>query len=374
MAITGNTSLNRVQQTPTNFEVYFNLSAESTSNLVSYEIFLDNISQGTTSIVPATKQTGTIEKIVFVSNIGFHTFGVLFTDSSGGSEYFTQTIYLDRTTPVLNDFRLLKTVRDENDDYQLDFAISLQDETGISRVKLINTTTTGEEEKFIPQGTNTYTDTLTLTLSSLLKNSYQDIVLEYEDFSGNIGTSAPINVYLSSILPQIVNSYITNVEKTDDGYWFTIAIKVAMQTFQHITDYSINSHDIEYSWNPIYVSGALATFEKRTFIPKNSSTEQRIIFVAVRDNYGNPSSFFQIPFQLDVEKPEGSLHLDYAKKIGLNYYANVKFNATDSGNIKGYGYQLDDYNSLNWKYPNTLSQILETSETINLGTDGDRTV
>lgn len=374
MAITGNTSLNRVQQTPTNFEVYFNLSAESTSNLVSYEIFLDNISQGTTSIVPATKQTGIIEKVVFVSNIGFHTFGVLFADSSGGSEYFTQTIYLDRTTPVLNDFRLLKTVRDENDDFQLDFAISLQDETGISRVKLINTTTTGEEEKFIPQGTTTYTDTLTLTLSSLLKNSYQDIVLEYEDFSGNIGTSAPINVHLSSILPQILNSYITNIEKTDDGYWFTIAIKVAMQTFQHITDYSINFHDVDYSWNPIYVSGTLVTFEKRAFIAKDSSTDQRRIFVAVRDNYGNPSNYFRIPFQLDIESPEGSLHLDYAKKIGLNYYANVKFNATDSGNVKGYGYQLDDYNSLNWKYPNTLSQILETSETINLGTDGDRTV
>ena len=37
MSIIGNASLNRVVKTLTNFDVYFNISAESTSNLVQYD-------------------------------------------------------------------------------------------------------------------------------------------------------------------------------------------------------------------------------------------------------------------------------------------------------------------------------------------------
>lgn len=373
MSIIGNASLNRVVKTLTNFDVYFNISAESTSNLVQYEIFLDDVSQGITSITPI-KQTGIITVNTFASNIGYHTFGVLFTNSAGESEYFTQTIYLDHNTPVLNNFSLDRISRDGNNDFVLHFDIELFDETGISRLKLTNISNGDFNEYTIPYSIKNYSDTITLTLPSFYNNGSKLIVLEYEDYSGNIGTSTPISVTLNSDPPDLINAFISKVDKTDTHYEVSISMRVLQKSIQYVSDYSLTLNTPIVNWNSIIVNGTDVTFTEIIYIPISEPAGTKTIYAAVRDNFGNYNNPITINFVLDKTDPEGELHLDYANKIGLNYYANVKFRATDAGNILGYGYQIDGYNSLNWKYSNTPSQIFETSEVLNLGIDGERSV
>ncbi|NDB78848.1 hypothetical protein EB155_03195, partial [archaeon] len=373
MSIIGNASLNRVVKTLTNFDVYFNISAESTSNLVQYEIFLDDVSQGITSITPI-KQTGIITVNTFASNIGYHTFGVLFTNAAGESEYFTETIFLDHTTPVLNNFILTNITRDDNDDFVLNFDVEVFDETGISRVTLKNVSNYDKQDYFTEYtiSNKTYSQNISLTLPRGYGGSSRNIVVEYEDYSGNMGTSSIISVPLTNSSPTITNAYVKKVEKTSTFYEVTVGFDIVQSTIQTIKHYSLSLNAVK-NWKSITVTGSPVSFEQILYIPITEPPGDKNIFASVMDNYMN-STTFVIPYLLDVLEPEGSLELNYAEKVGDNYYANVKFSAIDTGSVLGYGYQLDGNNAFTWKYTNTPSQFFETTEVIPLGPAGSRTL
>lgn len=370
MSIIGNASLNRVVKTLTNFDVYFNISAESTSNLVQYEIFLDDVSQGITSITPI-KQTGLITVNTFASNIGYHTFGVLFTNSSGESEYFTQTIYLDHTTPILHKFELTHITRDVSDNFVLHFDVHASDETGISRLRLKNIYNGEYQDHFTEYSTNDFVGNISLTLTKFYSGSTRRIVLEYEDYSGNIGSSSGLNITLIGSSPVITNTFVKKVIKTTNFYEVTVQFEITQASSQRIEFVSLSLIDSNKDWKAISVAGSPATFEHTLYIPISEPPGQKIISASVLDNYQN-SSTESIPFLLDIISPEGSIELRYAEKIGDNYYANVKFSAIDTGSVLGYGYQLDDSSSLVWKYTNAPSQFFETYETIPLGPYGSK--
>ncbi|NDB79509.1 hypothetical protein EB155_06550, partial [archaeon] len=149
-------------------------------------------------------------------------------------------------------------------------------------------------------------------------------------------------------------------------------ILIKQVNFQYITDYSLELINVP-RWKPIQVTGTTSTFERILYIPINEPEGNKIINVEVRDNYKNTRSY-TISFYLDKINPEGTIGLEFAEKVGVNYYANVKFNATDAGKVLGYGYQVDGFNSLTWKYTSSPAQVFQTNETILLGPDGERTL
>ena len=372
MSITGNATLNRVVRTLTNFELFFNINAQSDSNLVNYETFLDDVSQGVTNISPQTKQTSLIVSGIFATNIGFHTFGVLFTDASGQSEYYTQTIYLDHTVPVLNNFSLNRIARDEYNNYILHFDVDISDETGISKISLKNITNSEVSSIYTEYSTADFVGQISINLPISYTNSFKNIILEYEDYSGNKGISSPISILLLNNAPTINKSTVKKVVKSDTHYEVTVEIDVSQNYSQYITDYSLELNPIS-NWKSTLINGLNPIFERILYIPLAEPEGNKTIHVSIRDNYRNTREE-TISFYLDKISPEGTIGLDFAEKIGDNYYANVKFYATDAGKILGYGYQIDGSNSLLWNYVNTPSQVFQTNETIQLGPDGERTL
>ena len=371
MSITGNATLNRVNRTLTNFELFYNINAESTSNLVSYETFLDDVSQGVTAIIPALK-TSSVVSGIFATNIGYHTFGVLFTNASGESEYFTQTIYLDHTTPVLHNFSLNRITRDEFDNYILHFDTHISDETGISRITLKNINNSETSTILTEYSTSDFNGSISILLPLSYTNFSKDIVLEYEDYSGNVGTSSAIRVTLINSPPSITKATVTKVIKTDSNYELTVEIEGTHRTSQYTTDYSLELYPLP-KWKPVQIQGSVFKFQKILHINLNEPEGDKTLHISLRDNYRN-SNTITIPYYLDKTDPEGRIRLNFAEKIGDNYFANVGFYATDAGKILGYGYQLDGYNLLNWNYTNAPAQVFQTSEILNLGPDGERTL
>jgi len=374
MAITGNTSLNRVEQITGNFKLYFNLSAKTdTGRMAKYEIFMDDVSQGETFIGVPAPTLGNVEVVVFATNIGFHTFGVLFTDTAGNSEYFSETVYLDRNTPIIHRFEKVRNGR-SGSNFFLEFDVEASDDTGLSYVRVFGAAE--EKQVFLDQATKRYTGRIRLEVPLSRGGRNFGFRVECVDFSGNKITSSAINVYLNLTAPNVFSVTLNNTKKTSHAYIPTYDIVGSCRSGVYIDSYRTKVDRVSGSatGGSLIAMGPTFSGQISGRIPITVDEGPLEIEYEIEDEFGNVYSD-KIPFTLDKTIPEGRIELIEGKKVGVNYVANVAFTGVDAGKIIAYGHNIDNPNNLIWNYGATSPAInYRQTQEYTLGEIGTRTI
>ena len=371
MAITGNTSLNRVEQITGNFKIYFNISAvTNTGNIAKYETFIDDVSQGEVLYSPQAPTLGNVQVVVFATNIGFHTFGVLFTDTAGNSEYFTETIYLDRNTPIVNDFNIVHTSATE-DDFIFDFKVDVEDDTGISYLEIYNTA--GDTQRiFLQQSEKRHVGVHRFLTPRTRSGRLISYYLTAHDFSGNKITSTGITERVSSSGPSILYGKINRVIKTINSYKGFYDISGTIRADGYLTRYTAKLRGRAVGGGNFIVNGPNWTTQIDFDVPLTTNEGIHEIEIEMFDEFEN-SGIHRFDFIVDKTDPIGKIEIVEGKKIGTNYVATLRFSATDAGGILGVGSQIDSTN-LNWTYSTPPQKNFSKDIDFNLGEIGRRTI
>ena len=373
MAITGNTSLNRVEQITGNFKVYFNISAATgTGNLAKYELFFDDVSQGETPLIPQAQTTGNVEVAVFATNIGFHTFGVLFTDTSGNSEYFSETIYLDRNTPIIHNFSLIDILTSD-DSYYVEFDVDVEDDTGISNIVIYNSFG-HRKQYFLNQSAVRHTGRYRLEVPKTFTNRFAYFYLEVNDYSGNEITSSPIRLYLSNQGAKVTSYKINRVINTGSTYRIFYDLSGSIRPQGYLKKYTskIKGTSRLLTSGSFIVPGPNWNTTITIDIPHLQPEGDIEIEVSLYDEFDN-ITVHEFDFTVDKTNPVGQIEIVEGKKVGTNYIATVRFSATDAGGVLGVGSQIDSDN-LNWNYVASPQKSLKQDIDFDLGEIGRRTI
>ena len=375
MAITGSIYLSTaaiVLTAPPKYQLTFNVNANSTNLLTKYQLFVDNVQVGVDQIINPNINNYSNTNIAYaVDGTGWHDIGILFFDDQGNTQLFTTRIYLDLTNPILNGFALNRIERDATNDYVVYFDIDVSDETGISRTKIINSNDGTSSEVLVPLSFNDYRAEQSIVVPGFNNNVTKDFYLEWEDYSGNIiQTTSPITVFFTNTLPVITNFEVKEITQTATDYVVTTEIGTSFASYQDIIEYSVTYEDPASVWKNILITTSGGVITDTFTIPLSEPAGLKTLYAKIKDNYQNESNVFPINHLIDKVNPIGSVKLEYAEKIGSNYYANVKFTATDAGLISHYSHNFISENVTNWNVVNPKTQTFNKFKTFNLGTNG----
>ena len=162
MAIIGSLSLNNtvvLNTAPLTYQVWLNLVCSSTTTeITSLDVYNDGILADTINIPVTTPPTTILGNAVTphlvgvtASATGWHTYEVNVKNSSLESRRFSVTVYLDLSSPIVNDFSI-KQISKSGGDYIIEFDMDIDDDSGISKIILHNDTNGDSSVQTIPVG------------------------------------------------------------------------------------------------------------------------------------------------------------------------------------------------------------------------------
>ena len=375
MAITANISLKSafiVLVTPPKYQLLFNVNAQSSFDITNYNQYVDGVLVGYKNLSNPTKTFSDTSNPYYADGIGWHFIEIEMFNSNGESIRVGTRIYLDLTNPILNNFALNRVGRNSSNDYVVYFDIDISDDSGISRTTIINASDGTTSEVLVPLSTNDYRAEQTIIIPGNVNNVTKYFYLEYADYSGNsVRTSVPVSVFFTNTPPLVSNVKINNIVQTANTYEITVDLTTTFASYQNIAAYSIKYEDPNPTWISTFATGGTAVITDTISVPKTEPAGTKTIYASVKDNYENASLVGSTTFQLDKLKPYGNVNLDYAEKIGANYYANIHFTATDSGLISAYSYNTISPTVNYWNLV-TPTQTFSEHKILNLGSNGQR--
>lgn len=377
MGITANISLNTaaiILTVPPKYQLTFNVNAESTHPIISSQQYVDGALHGTLYTIPTPSTSySNMTTPFYVNGTGWHFVEIEFFNNNGESIRVGQQIYLDLTNPILNNFSLNRVERNAANDYVVYFDIDISDDSGISRTRIDNITDGTSAEVFIPLSFSDYRAEQSIIVPGTNNNVVKQFTLEYEDYSGNkISTVTPIDVFFTNTPPNINTFDIVEITQTATDYIIKAKIVCSFASYQNISGYSITYEDPAPVWRSTFITGSTATIIDTVIVPKTEAAGTKKLYASVVDNYNNESTVSILSFGLDKLKPFGAVNLDFAEKIGANYYANIHFTATDAGKVAAYSYNTLSPSINYWNLITPPTQTFDTYKTLNMGPNGQK--
>ena len=383
MAIIGSLSLKNtvvLNTAPLTYQVWLNLVCSSTTTeITTLDIYDGGILTDTIN-VPATSPPTTVLGNavtphmvgVTASATGWHTYEVDVKNSSSENRRFSVTVYLDLASPVVNDFSI-KKISKSGGDYVIEFNMDIDDDSGVSKIILHNDTNGDSSVQTIPVGLTNFVGSQSIRMPDIPfnNNTTKDFYITVHDYSGNSVDSALLPIYFTDIPPSITSFNITSISQTATHYQIDTQLVASFSALQHLTKYSVTFENPSPTWETLISAVSPTTINKTLLVPKSEPAGIKTLTAYVEDNYLNQSVPRTVSFDLDKLQPLGNINMDFAEKIGSNYYANLHFTATDAGKIAAYSYSLVGATALTtWNPVSPPTTNFSLKKTLNLGSSG----
>ncbi|MEK9694164.1 MAG: hypothetical protein VW270_00290 [Candidatus Poseidoniales archaeon] len=391
MAITGSISLNSVHllsTTPLSFQIWVNVAIISTEPLTQMDLYYDNVLKNTLAIptTPVPKYSYGSTAVPYLLPVGadtegWHDIGIKYTNSVGETETFNLSIHLDVDSPIIHKFEKTRLYKNAAQDFVVEWDIELEDNSGISKIILQRQgDSSNDVEVNVPIGMQHYNEKIPIVVPKTIpNNSTQQFFIDVYDYSDNHIRSSLEPVFFTTSSP-VITSFVKNyISQTATDYEIDVTLHCTFSTAQNITGFSCKFEDPNPTWRTYMASGGTATINAKVLVPKTTSAGLGYkLYAQLIDNYYNKSPIEIIEFDLDKLAPQGSLKMNYAKKVGTYpnqfYHANLHFHATDSGSVTHYAFSDIGPSHLTTWTPITPTTVFDLYQTYNIGQSGSKTV